>query len=162
MDAVHAIYKHYVLNSVATFEEIVPSVSEMTNRWRALAEQGLPYLIATDPSDAPLGYAYAALYRTRVAYRATLEDTIYLAPDAVGHGLGAALLAELIDQAETVGARQMVGVIAGANEASVSVHRGAGFQTVGVLKAVGFKFGAWVDTTLMQRPIGSGAKSPLS
>lgn len=157
LDAIVAIYAHHVATATATFELVPPDRTEMARRRAALVERGLPWLVAEDADGAVLGYAYAGPYRSRPAYDWTLEDSIYLRPDAVGRGIGRALLARLIEDCATLGYRQMVAVIGdSANAASVSLHRACGFRPVGVLTAVGRKFDRWIDTVLMQRPLGAG------
>ncbi len=150
--AITTIYAHYVATSVATFELIPPSEAEMLDRYVQLASAGFPYLVME--SDARvLGYAYAGPYRPRPAYRFTVEDTIYLAPEAVGRGLGAQLLGELIAQCQSQGHKQMIAVIGGASEASCRLHARLGFHEAGRLANVGYKFDRWLDTLLMQRAL---------
>ena len=157
-----AIYAEAVLTGTATFEIEVPSEAEMERRMPALLEGGFPYIVA-ERAGIVLGYGYAGRYRERIAYRHTLEDSIYLAPDARGKGIGAALLAALIQESEALGFRQIVAVIGdSANEPSVRVHRSAGFDMVGTLRDVGFKHGRWLDTVLMQKTLGTGGKAPPS
>ncbi|WP_020185152.1 GNAT family N-acetyltransferase [Methylopila sp. 73B] len=153
--ALAAIYGDHVLHGTASFEEIPPSVDEMTRRLRAVQEAGLPYLVA-EVDGAVVGFAYAGPHRPRAAYRHTVEDSIYLAPEAQGRGLGRALLEELILRCEATGRlRQMIAVIGdSANAGSVAVHARAGFRMVGAMTDVGFKFGRWLDTVIMQRPLG--------
>ncbi|TDQ84459.1 phosphinothricin acetyltransferase [Dongia mobilis] len=161
LPAIQAIYAHHVLTGSASFEELPPDVAEMTRRWQAIQAAGLPYLVAEDQFGAGAGiagYAYAGPYRPRAAYRFTVEDSIYLAPQAQGRGIGRALLARIIDDATALGLRQMIAVIGdSANQASVGLHRALGFDSVGTFRAVGFKFGRWVDSVLMQRALGAGA-----
>jgi len=158
--AITAIYAHAVQHGTATFEIDPPSESEMADRFRALAEAGFPYLVAECDREVR-GYAYAGLYRTRIAYRYTLEDSIYVAPDCQGRGMGRALINPLLSQASACGFRQMIAVIGDSKQlASIALHRAAGFQMVGTFVAVGFKFGCWLDTVLMQRPLGPGATTP--
>jgi phosphinothricin acetyltransferase len=155
-----AIYAHAVRHGTATFETDPPSESEMTDRFGALADAGLPYLVAERDGEVQ-GYAYAALYRTRIAYRYTLEDSIYVDPKCHGQGIGRALVDSLLFQAEARGFRQMIAVIGDSEQAaSIALHRAAGFRMVGTFEAVGFKFGRWLDTVLMQRPLGPGARMP--
>jgi phosphinothricin acetyltransferase len=153
------IYAGHVLNGAASFEEVPPDLAEFTTRWQHIAELGLPYLVASDPTGV-LGYAYAGPYRPRSAYRFTVEDSIYLDPKAIGRGLGRRLLTAVIEGATAAGKRQMLAVIGdSANQASVALHRGLGFAEVGTFRAVGFKFGRWVDSVLMQRALGKGETS---
>ncbi|GAB4193301.1 MAG: GNAT family N-acetyltransferase [Thalassobaculales bacterium] len=162
LPAIQAIYAHHVLTGYASFEEEPPPVEEMARRRQALVEAGLPYL-AAEWQGAVAGYAYAGPYRPRRAYRNTLEDSIYLAPGMAGRGIGRALLAALLERAEALGFRQMVAVIGDSgNAASIGLHAALGFTPVGVLKAVGFKHGRWVDSVLMQRALGPGDAEPPS
>lgn len=161
--AIQSIYAHHVLHGLATFEEVPPSVDEMRRRYAHISGAGLPYLVA-ELDGAPAGYAYCALYRTRSAYRFTLEDSVYVRHDLLGRGLGSALLAELVRRAEALGYRQLVAVIGdSAHLASIALHARHGFLPVGTLRSSGFKFGRWVDSVLMQRPLGEGdATHPVS
>jgi L-amino acid N-acyltransferase YncA len=155
--AVQAIYGRHVREGLATFEEEPPDLAEIARRHGEVVGRGLPWLVAEDAGRV-LGFAYAGPYRARSAYRFALEDSIYLDPAATGRGLGGALLAALLAAGEAWGARQMLAVIGDSgNAASVAVHARAGFRHVGTFEAVGFKFGRWVDTVLMQRPLGPGA-----
>jgi phosphinothricin acetyltransferase len=157
---IQAIYAHHVLTGLATFEEVPPDAPEIARRRAELLARGLPFLVA-EAEGTVLGYAYAGPYRDRPAYRYCLEDSIYLAPDAVGRGVGQRLLAALIEGCTALGYRQMVAVIGDSgNAASIAVHARAGFRHVGTFRAVGFKFGRWVDTVLMQRPLGPGDAAP--
>lgn len=153
--AIAGIYSHYVLNSTVTFELEAPDAAEMSRRRADVQQKNLPYLVA-EISGTVVGYAYATPYRPRRAYRFTVEDSIYLHPDHTGKGLGKTLLTELIQVCEQGGARQMIAVIGGNdNAASVRLHERFGFQHVGVLKSVGFKFDRWLDTTLMQKTLAT-------
>jgi phosphinothricin acetyltransferase len=157
--AITGIYSHHVRNGLASFEEEAPLPDEMARRFHDIKAQKLPYL-AAEAGGAVLGYAYAALYRTRSAYRYTLEDSVYLHPGATGKGIGGALLAALITRCEGRGYRRMIAVIGdSANLASIKLHERLGFTHAGLLPAVGFKFGRWVDSVLMQRPLGPGDAS---
>ena len=153
------IYRESVLNGTATYELDPPSEEEMGNRVKTITRQGYPYLVAYDPTGHILGYAYANAFRTRPAYRWLVEDSIYLAPEARGLGIGKALLRELLVQCTERGFRQMVAVIGGASEASISVHRSCGFEHSGLMKATGFKLGQWLDTVIMQIELGEGAST---
>ncbi len=156
LPAITEIYGHAVRHGVASFEEAAPSLEEMGRRFAAVQERGLPYLVVEDTGTLA-GYAYAGPYRPRPAYRYTVEDSIYLAPGRVGRGLGRLLLGELIARCEALELRQMVAVIGGRETvASIALHARLGFTHVGVLAGVGFKFGRWVDSVLMQRPLGAG------
>ncbi|MGE0717879.1 MAG: N-acetyltransferase family protein [Alphaproteobacteria bacterium] len=157
--AVAAIYGHHVLHGLASFEEAAPDAAEMARRHREIAGKGYPYLVA-EQDGAVVGYAYAGPYRTRPAYRWTVENSVYVAPHRARAGIGAALLAELVRRCTRAGFRQMVAIIGdSANAASIGLHAGAGFRHAGVLAAVGFKHGRWVDSVLMQRPLGEGDAS---
>jgi len=154
--SIHAIYAHHVLHGLASFEEIAPPVDEIARRRAEVLAQGFPYIVAEDEGDV-LGYAYVSLYRTRSAYRFTVENSVYIRHDLVARGVGRALLAELIARCEKLSVRQMIAVIGDSgNAASIGLHRALGFEHTGVLRAVGFKHGRWVDSVLMQRAIGSG------
>jgi L-amino acid N-acyltransferase YncA len=154
--AIHAIYSHHVLNGLASFEEQPPSLAELRRRYDDVLSRQLPYVVA-DVDGAVAGYGYCAPYRTRSAYRFALEDSVYVRPDAHGRGIGRALLAELIRCCEALGYRQLVAVIGdSAHAASIGLHESLGFLRVGTLRAVGFKFGRWVDSVIMQRPLGTG------
>jgi len=160
ISAIAAIYRHHVVHGVASFEEIPPELDEVARRRREVRCHGLPFLVA-ERDDRVLGYCYAAPYRSRSAYRFTLEDSIYIDQAEVGRGLGRALLARLIDRCTEVGHRQMIAVIGGSDTwPSLRLHTALGFARIGVLPAVGFKFGSWVDIVLMQRALGPGDSAP--
>jgi L-amino acid N-acyltransferase YncA len=160
IEAIQAIYAHHVLKGLASFEEEPPSAAELRRRYEAVAAQRLPYLVA-EFGGIVAGYAYCSLYRSRSAYRYSLEDSVYVRPDAQGRGIGKTLLGELIRRAEALGYRQMIAVIGdSANVASIGLHESAGFVRAGTLRSVGFKFGRWVDSVIMQRPLGSGDSAP--
>jgi len=162
------IYGWHVQKGLASFEEVPPDLAEIAARHRAVAERGLPYLVAVaDEADSAfaagdiLGYAYAGPYRTRPAYRHTLENSIYIHPAATRRGVGAALLAQLLDECAALGHRQMVAIIGDSdNQASIQLHKKLGFKLVGILRSVGFKHGRWVDSVMMQRPLGPGDETP--
>lgn len=158
--AIQAIYAHYVATNLATFELEPPTARQMLQRRADILVGGYPYLVARQGEDV-VGYAYASAYRPRPAYRHTVEDSIYVAPGHRQAGIGSALLRELIVQCEQRGFRQMVGVVGNsANTGSLRVHEALGFTRVGTLASVGYKFGQWVDTVLMQRALGEGASTP--
>jgi len=158
--AVHAIYSHAVLHGLASFEEEPPSLDELRRRHQDVTGRGLPWLVA-ELGGAVAGYGYCAPYRARSAYRYALEDSVYVRPDLHGKGVGRAILAELITRCEGLGYRQVVAVIGdSANAASIQLHAKAGFLRVGTLRSVGFKFNRWVDSVLMQRPLGTGDGTP--
>ena len=153
------IYAHHVAHGRASFEEIVPSREEMQSRRQAVLAHGLPYLVA-ERDGRILGYSYAAPYRSRSAYRFTVEDTVYVADGLAGQGIGSALLGALVSACEAGPWRQMIAVIGDSgNEASIKLHARHGFAQAGLLRDVGFKFGGWVDSVLMQRALGPGAGS---
>ena len=150
--AVANIYAPYVRTSTATFELDPPTAEEIVSRMEGIRQLGLPYLVAEDGGRV-IAYGYAGQFRPRAAYGFTIEDSIYVAPSHVGRGIGRSLLATLLDRGREAGARQMIGGISGENPASVALHVAFGFQQVGVLRSVGFKFGEWIDVTWMQRAI---------
>ncbi|MFG1943247.1 GNAT family N-acetyltransferase [Nonomuraea sp. NPDC048826] len=156
LPAVASIYAHYVTETVATFDETPPTPSEWRAKAAAITGAGLPFLVAEE-DGAVLGYAYAAPYRPKPAYRHTLEDTVYLAPGATGRGLGGLLLGALIPAARKAGAAQLVAVVAGTGQeaASLRLHAAFGFTESGRLRRVGFKHGRWIDTVLLQLDLGS-------
>jgi phosphinothricin acetyltransferase len=160
--SITAIYRHAVLHGTASWELDPPDEAEMSRRREAILAGGYPYLAAE--SDGVLrGYAYASAYRPRPAYRATVENSIYIAPDAQGQGIGSALLDALIVACAGRGFRQMIAVIgdpAGGSVGSRRLHERAGFRLVGVAEKVGFKHGRWLDQMLMQRELGEGSASP--
>jgi len=159
LPAITAIYDHAVRFGTATFELDPPDLAEMTRRFQMLVDGRFPYLAAVAGGNV-VGYAYAGLYRPRPAYRFTVENSVYLDPKAHGRGIGTALMRRLIADAEQRGFRQMIAVIGdSANTASIGVHRTTGFRMVGTFENVGFKFGRWLDTVLMQRALGQGATS---
>lgn len=149
-----------MLNGLASFEEVPPALDELERRYRDVIARGLPYLVA-EYGDIVAGYGYCAPYRARSAYRYALEDSVYLRADMVGRGFGKALLNELIRRCEALGHRQLIAVIGDSgNAASIGVHAACGFLRVGTLRSVGFKFGRWVDSVFMQRPLGPGDGTP--
>jgi L-amino acid N-acyltransferase YncA len=153
---VQAIYAHAVSTGLASFEETPPSIEEMRRRFEDVIGHGLPYL-AAEIGGRVAGYGYCTLYRTRSAYRYSLEDSIYVDKDFHGRGVGRAVLSQLLLQCEGLGYRQVIAVIGDSgNAASIGLHASLGFLRVGVLRSTGFKFGRWVDSVLMQRPLGPG------
>jgi len=160
MVAIAAIYAHHVRHGLATFEEIPPGPDELLARREAILALGLPYL-AAEREGRVVGYCYATRYRPRPAYRHTIEDSVYVAARFGGRGIGSALLGALIARCEQGPWRQMIAVIGDRdNAASFRLHRRHGFRHAGTLRSVGFKLGQWVDTVLMQRPLGDGDRSP--
>jgi phosphinothricin acetyltransferase len=148
--AIAAIYEVHVLHGTASFEEVPPPLEEMQRRFREIRASGRPYLVG-EIDGRVAGYAYAGPYRTRTAYRFTLEDSIYLDPPMAGHGLGTALMAALVERCKSGPWRQVVAIIGdSANEPSIALHRKFGFVHAGTLRNVGFKHGRWLDSVVMQ------------
>ena len=151
--SIQSIYAHHVLHGLGTFETEPPSVEEMESRHAQITAAGFPYLVAVEGNHV-IGYAYANHFRTRAAYRHTVEDSVYVAPEAVGRGVGKALLNELVSRCRSQGLQQMLAVIGDSgNAASIGVHAACGFELVGVMKSVGRKFDRWVDVVIMQRAL---------
>lgn len=162
VDAVTAIYAHHVSYGTGTFELVAPDSAEIAARIGAVTDAGLPYLVGVEVG-AVVGFAYAGPYRLRPAYRFTVEDSVYLRPDATGRGVGTRLLEEVVGVCESLGLRQMIAVIGGSdNRASIRTHDKCGFGIVGTFRDVGWKHSRWVDTVLMQRALGAGGSSPPS
>ena len=154
--AIAAIYAHHVLHGLASFEEVPPAADEIGRRREAILGHGLPYL-AAERGGRVVGYCYAGPFRPRSGYSFTLEDSIYVDAAEVGRGIGRALLQPLLARCTELGYRQIVAVIGGRETVgSIRLHEALGFSHVGVLPAVGFKFGRWVDSILMQRSLGPG------
>jgi len=150
------IYAHHVLHGTASFELDPPDLAEMKKRRATVLELGLPHLVA-ERQGRVMGYAYAGNWRPRPAYKFSVEDSVYIDKDAVGQGVGRALLPVLIEQCTRLGKKQMVAVIGDtASTPSIRLHASCGFRMVGTLEKVGFKFGRWLDSVLMQRPLGEG------
>ena len=159
LPAITAIYAAAVRCGTASFELDPPDEAEMRRRYESLRAGNHPYLVA-ELEGAIVGYAYAGPYRARPAYRFAVENAVYVAPGSERRGFGRALLERLIIVAQENGFRQMIAVIGdSANTASIELHRAVGFRMVGTFDNVGFKFGRWLDTVLMQRPLGEGAAS---
>ena len=154
------IYAHHVRHGLASFELDPPEVAEMARRRQDILDAGLPYLVAELDGEVA-GFACAGPYRSRPAYRHTVESTVYVADWAVRRGVGRKLLEALISACEAAGKRQMVAVIGdSANDASISLHASVGFSHAGTLKDVGYKHGRWLDAVLMQLGLGAGAETP--
>lgn len=155
--ALAAVYGHHCLHGTGTFEEAAPSPEEMAARLKAVQDRGLPYLVAElDGRVAAL--AYAAPFRLRAAYRYTVEDSVYVAPDLAGRGIGKAALGAVIEACRGLGLRQVMAVIGdSANAGSIGLHRALGFEVKGTMPSVGFKHGRWLDIVLMQRGLNDGA-----
>lgn len=160
--AITDIYRHHVLQGTGTFELDPPSQEDMASRRADVLSKRLPYLVATE-GERVIGYAYCNWFKPRPAYRFSAEDSIYMAPDALGRGCGRALLAELAAQAERAGVRKLIAVIGdSANLGSIRVHQSIGFTHVGVLKSCGWKFDQWRDVVLMDKALGAGDAIPAS
>jgi len=160
--AITAIYGEGVLTGTGTFETDPPDAAEMARRVAAVAALGLPWLVA-EIDDVLVGYAYAGPFRTRAAYRYTVEDSIYVLASAQGRGVGKALLTVLIARCEALGVRQILAVIGdSANTGSVALHAACGFQPAGAVSDVGWKFDRWLDVVFMQRSLDAGASAPPS
>jgi L-amino acid N-acyltransferase YncA len=159
LPTIQRIYAHHVAHGLASFEEVPPDLDEMRRRFQAVTEAGFPYLVA-EAEGRVLGYAYCSAYRPRIGYRYSVEDSVYVDPAATGRGLGRQLLEPLIEAATAMGKRQMVAVIGdSANRPSIRLHETMGFRLVGIIEGVGFKLGRWVDSVLMQRPLGPGSST---
>jgi phosphinothricin acetyltransferase len=157
LPAITEIYEHAVRYGTATFELIPPDLAEMTRRFGVLEDGGFPYLVAALEGRV-VGYAYAGAYRPRPAYRFTVENSVYLQPAIHRRGIGLQLLQRLITESDQRGFRQMIAVIGdSANAGSIGVHSRCGFEMIGTHPDVGFKFGRWLDTVMMQRALGDGA-----
>lgn len=162
LPAIHSIYSHHVLHGLASFEEEPPAPAELRRRFDDVRSRGLPYL-AADFGGVLVGYGYCAPYRSRSAYRYSLEDSVYVRHGSEGRGVGSALLGELIVRCEGLGYRSVIAVIGDSgNSASINLHASFGFLRVGTLRSAGFKFGRWVDSVLMQRMLGPGDATPPS
>jgi phosphinothricin acetyltransferase len=161
LDAITAIYADAVLNGTASYELAPPSRAEMEARFRAIREGGFSYLVAEEEGEVA-GFAYTGPFRTRPAYRFVVEDSIYIAPEAKGRGLGRMLLTRLIEEAEASGFRQMIAVIGDGrlDSPSVRLHERLGFRHCGSLEGSGYKHGRWLDTVFMQLGMNGGNTMP--
>lgn len=158
--AIREIYAHHVMHGLATFEETPPDAEEMRHRFSSVIAAGLPWLVAAE-GGAVLGYGYCAAYRARSAYRFALEDSVYVRQDRHRKGIGRSVLVELIRRCELLGYRQLIAVIGdSAHAPSIGVHAATGFVRVGTIRSAGYKFGRWVDTVIMQRPLAAGDATP--
>ena len=155
-----AIYAHHVLHGTASFETVPPDAAEIAARMRKVLDAGWPWLIARDTGGEAVGYAYAAQFNARAAYRYACENSIYLRHDRLGQGIGTRLLAALLDACERSGFRQVIAGIAGSEPASLALHARAGFVEVARLKSVGRKHGRWLDVLYLQRALGAGDATP--
>jgi L-amino acid N-acyltransferase YncA len=169
LKAISAIYAHHVLNGTGTFEEEPPNADEMSIRLARVRANHHDWIVATDdeladargPAESIVGYGYVSAFRDRSAYRFTVEDSLYVHPNATGRGIGTLMLDELIRRSTAAGMRRMVAVIGdSANEASIRVHRSAGFRDCGLVPAMGWKFDRWLDVVFMDIDLGDGAASP--
>lgn len=159
--AITAIYRHAVLHGTASYELTPPDEAEMTRRFEGLTGDDYPYIVAEDGAGLVLGYAYAGPFRARPAYRWSVEDSVYLAPDAQGYGVGRALLKRLVELCEEKGFRQMIAVVGGSDHApSIRLHERMGFRTIGIFQNSGFKHGRWIDTVFLQLPLGESGTTP--
>jgi L-amino acid N-acyltransferase YncA len=148
------IYNHYVANSTVTFDEDPLTLKELRSKFRHVRQQGYPWLVAESPRGQVLGYAYVSPWKPKAAYRYTVEDSIYLGPASTGKGLGTALLGELLTRSKAVGIKEVIAVIADRGaEASIAIHEHFGFKEIGRMGKVGFKFGRWLGTVLMQKSL---------
>ena len=160
LPAITAIYAHHVLHGTGSFETEPPSIVDMTARRADVLSKGLPYLVVEQDGKIA-GFAYGNWFKPRPAYRYSVEDSIYMAPDLQGKGLGRALLAELIARFEAAGIRKVMAIIGdSANTGSVGIHLALGFKQVGIVDSCGWKFGAWRDIVIMQKPLGLGDTQP--
>jgi phosphinothricin acetyltransferase len=151
---VREIYNHYVANSTVTFDEIPMTLKALRSKFQHLSKLGMPFLVAESPSGQILGYAYVYPWKEKAAYRFTVENSIYLGPAATGKGLGRALLTELIARSKAAGLKEIIAVIADKGaEASIAMHKSFGFKEIGHMGKVGFKFGRWLGTVLMQKSL---------
>ena len=158
--SITTIYAHHVMHGTGTFETIPPDEKDMAARRNDVLARGLPYLVMEDASGV-IGFAYCNWFKPRPAYRFSAEDSIYLAPEGTGKGLGRLMLTELMAQAERCGVRQMLAVIGdSSNKSSIGVHRSCGFEHTGILRSSGWKFDRWLDVVLMQRSLGLGDGAP--
>jgi len=154
VEAIAAIYAHHVLNGMGTFEEIPPTPAEMAARMATVQALGLAWFVAEGQDGRILGYAYAGPFRTRTAYRHTVEDSVYVAAGAEGRGVGRALLTAVIDASRAAGMKQMLALIGdSANAGSIALHKAMGFEPAGVMRDVGFKAGRWLDVVVMQKAL---------
>ena len=160
LPAITAIYAHHVLHGTGSFETEPPSVADMTTRRADVLSKGLPYLVVEQDGKIA-GFAYGNWFKPRPAYRYSVEDSIYMAPDLQGKGLGRALLAELMARFEAVGIRKVMAIVGdSANTGSVGIHLALGFTQVGIVDSCGWKFGAWRDIVIMQKTLGVGNTQP--
>ena len=159
-EPMRVIYAHHVLNGLGSFEAAAPGAADFSSRMASITSLGLPCLVAAS-AGVVLGYAYASTFRPRIGYRYTVEDSVYVAPEHLGKGVGRALLSEIVERCTRMNLRQMTAFIGDSGNApSVALHRACGFEMAGVLRGVGFKHGRWVDVVVMQRALGHGDTAP--
>ena len=158
--AIQEIYAHFVRHTVSSFEETPPDLDEIGRRWQTVTAARMPYIVC-EAAGRVVGYAYAVRYRLRPAYRYAVENSVYVAHDAVRRGYGRLLMSDLIERCTAMGFRQMIAVIGDReNHASIGLHSHMGFVEAGHLPAIGFKHDRWVDVVMMRRPLGPGAGEP--
>lgn len=158
--SITAIYRHAVLNGTASFELDPPDEAEMRSRYEAIRAGEYPYILAEDEEGRIVGYAYANAFRSRPAYRWSVENSVYIDPQMQGRGIGRILMAALLEKTEALGFRQVIAVIGGSqHKASIRLHESLGFEMIGTFKGSGFKFGRWLDTVLMQKALNGGDTS---
>ena len=158
--SITAIYRHAVLNGTASFELDPPDEAEMRSRYEAIRAGEYPYIVAEDEERRIVGYAYANAFRSRPAYRWSVENSVYIDPQMQGRGIGRILMAALLEKTEALGFRQVIAVIGGSqHKASIRLHESLGFEMIGTFKGSGFKFGGWLDTVLMQKALNGGDTS---
>lgn len=159
LEAIREIYSHHVLEGLASFENVPPDLAEMTRRRDAVVAEGYPYRVAVQDGKVK-GYAYASSYRSRPGYRYTVENSVYVDVETHRQGIGRILLEDLIELCTAKGYRLMIAVIGDSdNNSSIGLHENLGFEKSGTIKSVGFKFGRWVDSVIMQLPLGKGDKT---
>jgi len=151
---IREIYNHYVANSTVTFDEVPMTLAQLRAKFTQLGKLGLPFIVAVSPNGHVLGYAYVFPWKSKAAYRFTVENSIYLGPAATGKGLGKALMAELITRSRAAGLKEIVAVIADRGaDASIRLHEAFGFKQIGHMGKVGFKFNRWLGTILLQKSL---------
>lgn len=151
---IREIYNHYVLNSTVTFDEKPMTIAGLRKKFGAVGKLGFPYIVAVSPSGQILGYAYVYPWKEKAAYRYTVENSIYLGPASTGKGLGKVLLGELITRSKAAGIKEIIAVIADKGaEGSIKIHKDFGFKDIGHMGKVGFKFGRWLGTYMMQKSL---------
>jgi phosphinothricin acetyltransferase len=151
---IREIYNHYVMNSTVTFDEKAMTLAELRRKFAQVTKLGMPFIVAENPRGQILGYAYVYPWKQKAAYRFTVENSIYLGPASTGKGLGKALMAELLARAKAAGIKEVIAVIADKGaEASIQMHKNFGFKDIGHMGRVGFKFGRWLGTVLMQKSL---------